>query len=456
MKRQNLMKLFALLVAAMYMVVPAAFAEDAVPMLTNTAVTTTAVDDEVADLNDIASGSDEADSEEAGMTPDSPFYGLDVAMDNLGLMFTFNEAKKAEKKLEIANERLKEAKMMAVANNLEAMEKAKIRHDAILLSAEEDIEAMNGNETQALMNNMRIKSMLNIHNQEVADVEQELTLRVRGRLTVEEQGKLDSFIESMKGSSSSVEVKVQNKEEKIKAVVKRTRNLTDEEVEAEFEMMDRDAVREHLEDRADDFIDQAEDAIDRAEDLIEKKAEAGLNVTYANEQLEYAKVILSEAETALDAGDVELATELAFKAKRVAIYGASGFSIEALMNMPMKEDAEFMEMKEQIRERMVERVLVREDIRDANGSMIQDREEIREKIKVRINDLEDEVSDSEDELEDLNDSSDDDEIESDDDDSSDENSDAVNDSNVSVDDVNTTSLTGQSGSGSSVSGTVEN
>ena len=298
--------------------------------------------------------------------------------------------------------------------------------------------------------------MLNIHNQEVADVEQELTLRVRGRLTVEEQGKLDSFIESMKGSSNSVEVKVQNKEEKIKAVVKRTRNLTDEEVEAEFEMMDRDAVREHLEDRADDFIDQAEDAIDRAEDLIEKKAEAGLNVTYANEQLEYAKVILSEAETALDAGDVELATELAFKAKRVAIYGASGFSIEALMNMPMKEDAEFMEMKEQIRERMEERVLVREDIRDANGSMIQDREEIREKIKVRINDLEDEVSDSEDELEDLNDSSDDDEIESDDDDSSDDSSDAVNDSNVSVDDVNTTSLTGQSGSGSSVSGTVEN
>ena len=456
MKRQNLMKLFALLVAAMYMVVPAAFAEDAVPMLTNTAVTTTAVDDEVADLNDIASGSDEADSEEAGMTPDSPFYGLDVAMDNLGLMFTFNEAKKAEKKLEIANERLKEAKMMAVANNLEAMEKAKIRHDAILLSAEEDIEAMNGNETQALMNNMRIKSMLNIHNQEVADVEQELTLRVRGRLTVEEQGKLDSFIESMKGSSSSVEVKVQNKEEKIKAVVKRTRNLSDEEVDAEFENMDRAAVREHLEDRADDFIDQAEDAIGRAEDLIEKKAEAGLNVTYANEQLEYAKVILSEAETALDAGDVELATELAFKAKRVAIYGASGFSIEALMNMPMKEDAEFMEMKEQIRERMVERVLVREDIRDANGSMIQDREEIREKIKVRINDLEDEVSDSEDELEYLNDSSDDDEIESDDDDSSDDSSDAVNDSNVSVDDVNTTSLTGQSGSGSSVSGTVEN
>lgn len=384
MKRQNLMKLFALLVAAMYMVVPAAFAEVAVPMLTNTAVTTIAVDDMVADLNDIALESDEADSAEAGMTPDSPFYGLDVAMDNIGLMFTFNKAKKAEKKLEIANERLKEAKMMAVANNLEAMEKAKIQHDAILLSAEEDIEAMNGNETEAIMSNIRIKSMLKVHNQEVADVEQELTLRVRGRLTVEQQGTLDAFIESMKGSSNSVEVKVQNKEEKIKAVVKRTRNLSDEEVDAEFENMDRAAAQEHLGDKAVDVIGQAKKSLESSDALIAKKQAEGKEVSYANDQRAEAEAILSEAEAALADGNVELATELAFKAKRMAVYAASGFSVEKLMNTPMRDDAEFMEMREQVRERMEERVQVRENINEANGSMIQVREEIREQIQERI------------------------------------------------------------------------
>ncbi|MCK5594290.1 MAG: hypothetical protein KAI18_03545, partial [Candidatus Aenigmarchaeota archaeon] len=307
MKRQNSMKLFALLVAAMYMVVPAAFAEDAVPMLTNTAITTTTAADEVADLNDIAVQSDEDDSADAGMTPDSPFYGLDVAMDNIGLMFTFNAAKKAEKKLEIANERLKEAKMMAVANNLDAMEKAKIRHDAILLSAEEDIEAMNGNETEALMSNMRIKSMLNIHNQEVADVEQELTLRVRGGLSVAQQGQLDAVLESMKGSSNSVEVKVQNKEEKIKAVVKRTRNLSDFEVDAEFENMDRAAAQEHLGDKAVDVIGQAKKSLESSDALIAKKQAEGKDVSYANDQRAEAEAILSEAEAALADGNIELA-----------------------------------------------------------------------------------------------------------------------------------------------------
>ena len=383
MKRQNSMKLFALLVAAMYMVVPAAFAEDAVPMLTNTAITTTAAD-EVADLNDIAVQSDEDDSAEAGMTPDSPFYGLDVAMDNIGLMFTFNAAKKAEKKLEIANERLKEAKMMAVANNLDAMEKAKIRHDAILLSAEEDIEAMNGNETEALMSNMRIKSMLNIHNQEVADVEQELTLRVRGGLSVAQQGQLDAVLESMKGSSNSVEVKVQNKEEKIKAVVKRTRNLSDEEVDAEFENIDRAAAQEHLGDKALDVIGQAKKAMSSSDALIAKKQAEGKDVSYANDQRAEAEAILSEAEAALADGNIELATELAFKAKRMAVYAASGFSVEALMNTPMRDDTEFMEMKEQVRERMEERVQVRENINEANGSMMQVREEIREQIQEHV------------------------------------------------------------------------
>lgn len=384
MKRQNSMKLFALLVAAMYMVVPAAFAEDAVPMLTNTAITTIAAADGVADLNDIAEQSDEDDLAEAGMTPDSPFYGLDVAMDNIGLMFTFDKAKRAEKKLKIANERLKEAKMMAVANNLEAMEKAKIRHDAILLSAEEDIEAMNGNETEALMSNMRIKSMLNIHNQEVSDVEQELILRVRGGFTVAQQGQLDSFIESMKGSSNSVEVKVQNKEEKIKAVVKRIRNLSDEEVDAEFENMDRAAVQEHLGDKAVDVIGQAKKSLESSDALIAKKQAEGKDVSYANDQRAEAEAILSEAKAALADGNVELATELAFKAKRMAVYAASGFSVEALMNTPMRDDTEFMEMKEQVRERMDERVQVRENINDANGSMIQNREEIREQIQEHV------------------------------------------------------------------------
>ncbi|MCK4927567.1 MAG: hypothetical protein KAS11_03805 [Candidatus Aenigmarchaeota archaeon] len=361
---KNISKLFVFAVIVMYMVMPAAFAEDVAAGLGG---------DDVAVLNGIAEDSDAEDASEAGITPDSPFYGLDVAMDNVGLMLTFNKAKKAEKKLQIANERLKEAKMMGLGNNLDAMEKAKIRHDEMLLSAEDDIDAIGtGDETEALKTNMKIKTMLQMHKQEVSDVEQELTLRVRGRLTAAQQENLDDFLGSMKGSLNSVDVKVQNREEKIKAVMKKTRNMSDAEIEDEFENYNMAAAGEHLGDKTENLISQADKAVLHAEDLIAKKENVGKNVTYAKEQLEDAKLILAEAEAKYEDGNIEDAVELAFKAKRLAIYAASGFSIEKLMNTPVKDNPEFNEMKERIREKkevmILEQKKVREQIEELIGN----------------------------------------------------------------------------------------
>lgn len=49
---------------------------------------------------------------DAGTTPDSALYGLDKAFERIGLALTFNKATKAEKRLEIAAERLAELKEM--------------------------------------------------------------------------------------------------------------------------------------------------------------------------------------------------------------------------------------------------------------------------------------------------------------------------------------------------------
>ena len=55
----------------------------------------------------------EVELPDAGTTPDSPFYGLERAFENIGLALTFNKAKKAEKRLQRASERLAELKAMA-------------------------------------------------------------------------------------------------------------------------------------------------------------------------------------------------------------------------------------------------------------------------------------------------------------------------------------------------------
>ncbi|MCK5063240.1 MAG: hypothetical protein KAR23_04870, partial [Candidatus Aenigmarchaeota archaeon] len=61
---KNISKLFVFAVIVMYMVMPAAFAEDVAAGLGG---------DDVAVLNGIAEDSDAEDASEAGITPDSPF-----------------------------------------------------------------------------------------------------------------------------------------------------------------------------------------------------------------------------------------------------------------------------------------------------------------------------------------------------------------------------------------------
>ncbi|MEA2003864.1 MAG: hypothetical protein U9O53_02795, partial [archaeon] len=242
--------------------------------------------------------------------------------------------------------------------------------------------------------------------QEVSDVEQELTLRVRGKQTAEQKEMLDSFLESMKGSSNSVEIKVQNMEEKIKAVMKRTRNMTDAEIEDEFENVNREAAEEHFEQESSDFIGRAEKAVAHAEDLIAKKESAGKDVIYVKEQLEEAKRVLSEAEKANASGDIELSVELAFKAKRIAIYAASGFSVEKLMNTPVKDNQEFNEMKENIRQMKEQRIYNTEMMQEMEQEKLRymEQEKLRKKAEDRIGNVEDEASDAEDNLEDVLDS----------------------------------------------------
>jgi hypothetical protein len=61
----------------------------------------------------------EEDLPNAGITPDSRLYGLDKAIERIALALTFNEGEKAEKRLQIASERLAELKEMTIKGKTE-------------------------------------------------------------------------------------------------------------------------------------------------------------------------------------------------------------------------------------------------------------------------------------------------------------------------------------------------
>ncbi len=66
----------------------------------------------------------QATTEQPKTTPDKPFYGLSVALDNINLALTFEKNAKARKGLEIARERLLEVKAMQEAGKLDKAEVA--------------------------------------------------------------------------------------------------------------------------------------------------------------------------------------------------------------------------------------------------------------------------------------------------------------------------------------------
>ncbi|MCK4927570.1 MAG: hypothetical protein KAS11_03820 [Candidatus Aenigmarchaeota archaeon] len=162
--KKNISKLLVFAIITMYIAVPTAFAEG-----------NAAGPGENDVANNLADNINSESASIAGITPDSPFYGIDVAMDNIGLMFTFNKEKRAEKRLQIADERLKEAEMMAAANNIEAMERARLNHEKMIQSAEMDRQAIgtgNGTQTNTMLNKM-------------SDAGQKITSRVREMLRLD-------------------------------------------------------------------------------------------------------------------------------------------------------------------------------------------------------------------------------------------------------------------------------
>ena len=75
-----------------------------------------------------------------GITPDSPFYFFDNWGKKIGLFFAFGPEAKAQKALEYAEERLAEARAMAVRNKIREMEQAANGYDEFLAIVAERAE----------------------------------------------------------------------------------------------------------------------------------------------------------------------------------------------------------------------------------------------------------------------------------------------------------------------------
>ncbi|MCA9477997.1 MAG: hypothetical protein KC535_02525 [Nanoarchaeota archaeon] len=209
--------------------------------------------------------------EEAGTTPDSPLWGLDVAFDKLSLALTANDQKRADKALAIAEERLSEIKQMVEEQKLEQSEKAKVQHDQIIEKLELQLEKPeSGDDQEQYQRQIEIETKLQEHKENVEAFKAKI--EIEGELTPDQQEKLDALLASLGDRVNQVEIKIKNQKDETKLRLEAT--LSDEQIEA----LEGDRY-EHLALLAQD---QAQREITKAEGKIaefEKEYQARLEKT---------------------------------------------------------------------------------------------------------------------------------------------------------------------------------
>ncbi len=244
---------------------------------------------------------------EPGTTPDSVLYFLDVAADNLALAMTLNNDAKIEKQLEIAEERLAEAKAMAEKGDVKAMKKAADRHGEIMVKLKTELKSIeNGDSESELKKEIEIQQKINEHSDKIMEVRDglKIKIKVKGDITAEQQELIDSILASLEGQTGEVKIEIENEKSKTKIKIKTETGKDGDELENEIED-ELGITEEQREDALEEIMD-AQNDLNKTLDKYEK-----MNVTPPNSIVDEINDLLAKAQEAFDAGDYEDAEELA-------------------------------------------------------------------------------------------------------------------------------------------------
>ncbi len=254
----------------------------------------------------------------AGITPDSPLWGIDTAFENIDLALTFDNEVKVRKRLEIARERLLEAQLMAERSNVDAVERAQRIHERQLAAVRNTLRLLEGvNATQELRANVEFEQELERQNREATKLE----IRVRGNLSQEQVDKLLALFESFKNESDEARLEVRQERDRIRIKLRTMDALTEDEVrdiEDEIEVEARiNATNLSQEVVATQFVRISERFISLVENRV-NMTENSTAKAEARARLDSAVSLQAQAQAALDAGNFADARRLALEARREA------------------------------------------------------------------------------------------------------------------------------------------
>lgn len=154
---------------------------------------------------------------EAGTTPDSPLYFLDVAMDNIAMAMQRTDNARMQKQLEVAEERLAEIKVMAEKGNVEGLQKAEQQHEKILARFQNRFNQTDDDlDEDDYEQRLQIENRFQNHGYRVQQVNDFVEVKVKGNLSKGQQELVDSIIDGLEDRTEEVEIQVKFKNNEAK------------------------------------------------------------------------------------------------------------------------------------------------------------------------------------------------------------------------------------------------
>ena len=331
---------------------------------------------ETDDESDDTESEDEEESEvDAGSVPGDTFYGLDRAMERISLALTFNKAKRSEKALKQAQERLMELKQLELEGDAEKLrERARENYAKALGKVEDEVEELestdDSTENYEELAKMQ-RGMMSLSERSEA-IKNAILERHGENMTEEQIAHLEEVFNKIQEKRSEVEQKIEDKKEAAKIRYKASSGANDYETEDEFEDIDRrygvngrfrnedgnqtgNLTQLKLEQMQERILDMQFKAEERVQDAIDRAEELGIPEELVNEYLD----LMEKANAAIEDGDLELAKDYFEQVKDVAD------DIKDYLEEHIEEHNEtYQEMREDYRE-------MREDMREGrigNGS----------------------------------------------------------------------------------------
>lgn len=156
---------------------------------------------------------DPIDEEIAGIIqPDSPLWGLDVAIDQL--MMILADPTTGERQilgLEIANERLHELKISIQENRLNDANEVRIEHEGVLVEIEKSLSQINvGDSNVEFKIKIELSERLDSHQDKIKEIEQEIEVEIKGTVTQEHLDFVNRVFDILGNKAEEVEIEIED------------------------------------------------------------------------------------------------------------------------------------------------------------------------------------------------------------------------------------------------------